>query len=190
MTKGKKQLVQPSKFKFERKGKNGIWMSELLPHLTETVDDMCFINSMNTTSINHDPGKTLFCTGEEMPGKPSMGAWLSYGLGSMNKNLPDFVVMPSAFWSGKVNVQGLYNRLWGPGFLPSAHQGTSLQATGDPVLFLSNPKGISKDVRRRMLDAVGKMNRKSIRTKLVILKLKQQFLNRSWLSECKPLSRN
>ncbi|MCH2209199.1 MAG: DUF1501 domain-containing protein [Lentisphaerales bacterium] len=160
MTKGKEQLVQPSKFKFERKGKNGIWMSELLPHLTETVDDMCFINSMNTTSINHDPGKTLFCTGEEMPGKPSMGAWLSYGLGSMNKDLPDFVVMPSAFWSGKVNVQGLYSRLWGPGFLPSAHQGTALQATGDPVLFLSNPKGISKDVRRRMLDAVGKLNQK------------------------------
>ncbi|MCM8532722.1 MAG: DUF1501 domain-containing protein [Lentisphaeraceae bacterium] len=160
MTKGKQQLVQPSKFKFAQKGKSGVWMSELLPHLTETVDDMCFINSMNTTSINHDPGKTLFCTGEEIPGKPSMGAWLSYGLGSMNKNLPDFVVMPSAYWSGKVNVQGLYSRLWGPGFLPSSHQGTSLQATGDPVLFLSNPDGVSSSVRRKMLDAVGALNNK------------------------------
>lgn len=161
MTKGKKQLIQPSRFKFSRKGKNGVWMSELLPHLSGTVDDMCFINSMNTKSINHDPGKTLFCTGDEMPGKPSMGSWLSYGLGSMNKNLPDFMVMPSAFWTGgKGNVQALYSRLWGNGFLPSKHQGTSLQAAGDPVLFLSNPDGVTKDIRRSMLDAVGKMNRK------------------------------
>ncbi|NQZ60329.1 MAG: DUF1501 domain-containing protein, partial [Lentisphaeraceae bacterium] len=102
-----------------------------------------------------------FCTGDEMPGKPSMGAWLSYGLGSMNKNLPDYVVMPSAFWTGgKGNVQALYSRLWGNGYLPSKHQGTALQAAGDPVLFLSNPDGVTKGIRRDMLDTLGKMNQK------------------------------
>ena len=87
-----------------------------------------------------------------------MGSWLSYGLGSLNSDLPDFVVVPSAFWSGRVNVQALYARLWGSGFLPSRHQGTSFQTTGDPVLFLSNPKGVDADVRRRMLDTLGKLN--------------------------------
>ena len=160
MTKGKAQLVTPSKFKFARQGESGIWMSELLPHLSQHVDDLCFIKSMNTNAINHDPGKTSFCTGSEIPGKPSMGAWLSYGLGSMNKDLPDFVVLPSAKWSGKVNVQALYSRLWGSGFLPSKHQGTSFQSVGDPVLFLSNPAGVSAKVRRRMLDSLGQLNQK------------------------------
>ncbi len=135
-------------------------MSELLPHLSKQVDDPCFIHSMNTNAINHDPGKTSFCTGSEIPGKPSMGAWLSYGLGTMNKDLPDYGVMPSATWSGKVNVQGLYSRLWGSGFLPSKHQGTSFQSVGDPVLFLSNPKGVDPAVRRRMLDSLGELNQK------------------------------
>lgn len=160
MTKGKDQLIAPSKFKFSQYGENGIWMSELLPHLAGQVDKLCLIRSMNTNAINHDPGKTSFCTGSEIAGKPSMGAWLSYGLGTMNKDLPDFVVLPSATWSGKVNVQGLYSRLWGSGFLPSKHQGTSFQAVGDPVLFLSNPKGVSPDVRRRMLDSLGDLNQK------------------------------
>ena len=160
MTKGKEQLVAPSKFKFAQKGQSGVWMSELLPHLSAHADDLCFVNSMHTNAINHDPGKTSFCTGSEIPGKPSMGAWLSYGLGTMNKDLPDFVVMPSAFWSGRVNVQALYARLWGSGFLPSKHQGTSFQTTGDPVLFLSNPKGVDSDVRRRMLDSLGVLNKK------------------------------
>ena len=160
MTKGKAQLIAPSKFKFNQHGKSGIWLTEKLPHLGKMVDDMTFIYSMNTNAINHDPAKTSFCTGSEIPGKPSMGTWLSYGLGSMNKDLPDFVVMPSAFWSGKVNVQALYSRLWGSGFLPSKHQGVALQAAGDPVLFLSNPNGIDSAVRRRMLNAVGKLNEK------------------------------
>lgn len=160
MTKGKAQLIAPSKFKFKQTGENGIWTSELLPHLSAHTDDICFINSMNTNAINHDPGKTSFCTGSEIPGKPSMGAWLSYGLGTMNKDLPDYVVMPSATWSGKVNVQGLYSRLWGSGFLPSKHQGTSFQAVGDPVLFLSNPAGVDPKVRRRMLDSLGELNQK------------------------------
>lgn len=160
MTKGKEQLIAPSKFNFHQRGKSGIWLTENLPHLGKMVDDMSFIYSMNTNAINHDPGKTSFCTGFEIPGKPSMGAWLSYGLGSMNKDLPDFVVMPSAFWSGKVNVQALYSRLWGSGTLPSKHQGVALQASGDPVLFLSNPNGVDSEVRRRMLNAVGKLNEK------------------------------
>lgn len=160
MTKGKAQLIAPSKFKFNQHGKSGIWLTESLPYLGKMVDDMSFIYSMNTNAINHDPAKTSFCTGSEIPGKPSMGTWLSYGLGSMNKDLPDFVVMPSAFWSGKPNVQALYSRLWGSGFLPSKHQGVALQAAGDPVLFLSNPNGIDSAVRRRMLNAVGKLNEK------------------------------
>jgi hypothetical protein len=160
MTLGKEQLVVPSKFKFGRQGKSGVWMSELLPHLSTMADDLCLIHSLNTNAINHDPGKTSFCTGTEIPGKASMGAWLSYGLGTLNKDLPDFVVMPSARWSGKVNVQALYARLWGSGFLPSKHQGTSFQTSGDPVLFLSNPKGVDAEVRRRMLDALGEVNHK------------------------------
>ena len=160
MTKGREQLVAPSKFKFSQAGECGIWMSELLPHLASQVDDLCFIRSMNSNAINHDPGKTSFCTGSEIAGKPSMGAWLSYGLGTLNKDLPDFVVLPSAFWSGKVNVQALYSRLWGSGFLPSKHQGTSFQAVGDPVLFLSNPAGIDPVIRRRMLDSLGNLNQK------------------------------
>ena len=141
MTKGKTQLVAPSMFKFHRKGQNGIWMCELLPHLSEVADDLCIINSMHTNAINHDPAKTFFCTGSEIPGKASMGAWLSYGLGSMNRDLPDFIVLTSAYWTGGTrNVQALYSRLWGSGFLPSKYQGVAFQTSGDPVLFLSNPE--------------------------------------------------
>jgi len=162
MTRGKQKLVAPSTFKFARQGRSGVWMCELLPHLSALADDLCLVHSFNTNAINHDPGKTSFCTGSEIPGKPSMGSWLSYGLGSLNKDLPDFVVMPSAFWSGRVNVQALYSRLWGSGFLPSKHQGTSFQTVGDPVLFLSNPKGIDGKVRRRMLDSLAQLNRKHL----------------------------
>ena len=162
MTRGKRQLIAPSTFKFARQGESGIWMNELLPHLSSVADELCLVHSFNTNAINHDPGKTSFCTGSETPGKPSIGAWLSYGLGSLNRDLPDFVVIPSAFWRGKVNVQALYARLWGSGFLPSKYQGTSFQTTGDPVLFLSNPKGVNAEVRRRMLDSLGKLNRKHL----------------------------
>ena len=135
-------------------------MSELLPGISAHADKLCLVHSFHTDAINHDPGKTSFCTGSEIPGKPSMGAWLSYGLGSMNRDLPDFVVIPSAFWSGKVNVQALYARLWGSGFLPSKYQGTCFQTTGDPVLFLSNPQGVDGKVRRRMLDSLDELNQK------------------------------
>ena len=159
MTKGLEQRVAPSMFKFHRAGESGLWMSELLPHLSTVADDLCIIKSTNTDSINHDPGKTLFCTGSEIPGKASLGSWLSYGLGSLNRNLPDFVVLPSAFWTGdQANIQALYSRLWGSGFLPSKHQGVSFQTSGDPVLFLSNPSGVSRASRHRMLDLVTELN--------------------------------
>jgi hypothetical protein len=163
MTKGKTQLVAPSMFEFHRQGQSGIWMCELFPHLSKMADDLCIINSMNTNAINHDPAKTFICTGSEIPGKASMGAWLSYGLGSMNRDLPDFIVLTSAFWTGGTrNVQALYSRLWGSGFLPSKHQGAAFQTSGDPVLFLSNPNGVDSHVRRRMLDALGQLNRKHL----------------------------
>ena len=160
MTRGKKQVVCASVFKFARHGKSGLHMCELLPHLSKMADDLCLIKSTYTHAINHDPAKTYFCTGAEMPGKASMGSWLSYGLGSMNKDLPNFIVLTSAFWSGRVNVQALYSRLWGSGFLPSKHQGVAFQTVGDPVLFLSNPPGVNRKARRKMLDFVAKMNRK------------------------------
>jgi len=161
MTKGKTQLVAPSMFKFHHQGENGIWMCELLPHLSKVADDLCIIKSLHTNAINHDPAKTFICTGSEIPGKASMGAWLSYGLGSMNRDLPDFIVLTSAYWTGGTrNVQALYSRLWGSGFLPSIHQGVAFQTSGDPVLFLSNPSGIDRQVRRRMLDTLGQVNRK------------------------------
>jgi len=163
MTRNATHLVQPSIFKFSQQGQSGIWMSELLPHLSTMVDDICFIRSMHTDAINHDPGKTLICTGSEIPGKASLGAWLSYGLGSLNKNLPDFIVLNSAFWSGdSVNVQALYKRLWGTGFLPSKHQGVLFQSSGDPVLFLSNPNGVSRRSRQEMLNVATQLNQKHL----------------------------
>ena len=161
MTRNATHLLQPSRFKFTRQGQSGLHMCELLPHLSSVVDDICLIKSMYTDAINHDPGKTLICTGTQIPGKPSLGAWLNYGLGSLNDDLPGFIVLNSAFWSGdKQNVQALYSRLWGTGFLPSRHQGVAFQSSGDPVLFLSNPNGVSRDSRHQMLDLVTKLNRK------------------------------
>jgi hypothetical protein len=158
MTRGQKQVICASIFKFARQGESGLYMSELLPHLSTLADDICLIKSTYTEAINHDPAKTFFCTGAEMPGRPSMGSWLSYGLGSLNKDLPEFIVLTSAFWSGKVNVQALYSRLWGTGPLPSRHQGVAFQTVGDPVLFLSNPPGVDRKTRRRMLDFVTQVN--------------------------------
>lgn len=161
MTDGKEKLIQPSIFKFTQQGNCGRYMSELLPHLSTVVDELCFIKSMRTEAINHDEGKTQFCTGSQVQGKPSLGAWLSYGLGSLNKNLPDFIVLNSAFWSGdQQNVQALYSRLWGTGFLPSKYQGVAFQSAGDPVLFLSNPTGVSRTSRSKMLDLVTQLNHK------------------------------
>ncbi len=161
MTRHAAHLIQPSMFTFRPQGQSRLFMSELLPHLSGVADDLCLIKSMHTDAINHDPGKTLICTGSQIPGKPSLGAWLSYGLGSLNRDLPDFIVLNSAFWSGdQANVQALYSRLWGTGFLPSRHQGVAFQSSGDPVLFLSNPQGVSRSNRHRMLDLVTELNEK------------------------------
>ena len=162
MTSGQDRFpIAPSIYKFEKhdNGADGAWLSELLPHTATMVKDLAIIKTLHTDAINHDPAITYICTGNERPGKPSLGAWLSYGLGSENENLPAFVVL-NATWTGRQQAQALYNRLWGAGFLSSEHQGTLLQSHGDPVLFLSNPSGVSSKARRRMLDALSDLNRK------------------------------
>ncbi len=160
MTSGQGRFpVAPSKFKFAQHGKAGTWVSELLPWTAKIADDIALIKTVHTEAINHDPAVTYICTGHQIPGRASLGSWLSYGLGSMNKNLPAFVVM-TATWSSRTDAQAIYNRLWGSGFLPSNHQGVALRAQGDPVLFLPNPDGVDLETRRRMLDALGKLNQK------------------------------
>ncbi|RMH11949.1 MAG: DUF1501 domain-containing protein, partial [Planctomycetota bacterium] len=160
MTSGQSRLpVAPSIFKFHKYPNNqdGLWVSELYPHTASVAKELCVIYSMHTEAINHDPGITFFQTGHQQPGRPSMGAWLSYGLGSENDSLPTFVVLIS---QGFGNMQALYSRLWGSGFLPSEHQGVQFRAAADPVLFLRNPKGMARHDRRRMLDAVAALNSK------------------------------
>ena len=160
MTSGQKSLpVAPSIFEFHRHGKSGTWVSELMPHLGGVVDDLCFIRSMNTEAINHDPAVTFMQTGHQIPGRPSFGAWLSYGLGSDNRNLPAFVVLLSN-GSASRPTDPLHTRLWGSGFLPTNHQGVAFRSSGDPVLYLSNPPGINADGRRRLLDGLATLNRK------------------------------
>ena len=147
----------PSLFKFAQHGESRAWVSELMPHTAKIVDDLCFIKSMHTEAINHDPGITFFQTGAQLAGRPSIGAWLSYGLGTMNSDLPTFVAMVS---KGSAQVgQPLYDRLWGSGFLPSRYQGVKFLSTGDPVLYLSNPPGVDDGTRRRFLDDLEKLNR-------------------------------
>ncbi len=141
-------------FKFAQHGQSGAWVSELMPHTAKMVDELCFIRSMHTEHINHDPAITFFQTGHQLPGRPSMGAWLSYGLGSANENLPGFVVLIS---KDRID-QPLYSRLWGNGFLSSIHQGVQFRAGKDPVLFLKNPDGITAAGRRQMLDRLAELH--------------------------------
>ena len=158
MTSGQKRFpIAPSIFKFDQHGKHGAWVSELLPHTASVIDDLAVIRTINTEAINHDPAITYIQTGSQLPGRPSAGAWLSYGLGSMNQNLPTFVVLHSTV-NGGFGGQALYSRLWGSGFLSTRHQGVSMRSTGDPVLYLSNPAGISPRMRRRMLDNLAQLN--------------------------------
>jgi len=149
--------IAPSIFKFAQHGKSGAWVSELLPYTAQVADELCFIKSMHTEAINHDPAITFFQTGAQPAGRPSMGAWLSYGLGSGNKDLPAFVVMISK--GSGLEGQPLYDRLWGSGFLPSKYQGVKFRSVGDPVLYLSNPPGLGDSTRRRYLDDLAKLNR-------------------------------
>jgi hypothetical protein len=159
MTSGQKSFpVIAPKFKFAQHGKKGTWLSELLPHTGRVIDNLCLIRSMHTDAINHDPAITFIQTGSQQPGRPSFGSWLSYGLGSVADNLPAFVVMIS-HGSGSDANQGLLDRLWGSGFLPSSHQGVKLRSGRDPVLYLSDPPGIDRDLRRQMLDGLGELNR-------------------------------
>src|SRR5437868_3599149 len=145
-------------FKFAKHGQSGTWISELLPHTAGIVDDIAVVKSLNTEPINHDPAITFIQTGSQQPGRPSLGAWLSYGIGSENKSLPAFVVMISQ-GSGNKTDQPIFSRLWGSGFLPTQHQGVRFRSGGDPVLYLSNPPGVDAAARRRMLDAAGELNR-------------------------------
>ena len=161
MTSGQARFpIAPSIFKFQRHGQSGAEVSELLPHLSKVVDDLAIIRSVNTDAINHDPAITYIQTGSQIPGKASLGAWLSYGLGTMNRDLPSYVVLNS-IWSAKRDAQALFSRLWGAGFLPSAHQGVRFRSQGDPALYLSNPPGVDRDTRRLMLDGLGALNRRS-----------------------------
>ena len=158
MTSGQERFpIAPSRFRFRQHGQSGAWVSELLPHTASVVDRLCLVKSMHTEAINHDPAITFIQTGHEQPGRPSLGAWASYGLGSLNADLPTFVVLHST-WSAKRDAQALFSRLWGTGFLPSRHQGVSLRAQGDPVLYLGDPPGLDRESRRTQLDALAALN--------------------------------
>jgi hypothetical protein len=160
MTSGQARFpIAPSKYKFRQYGKAGAWVSELLPWTAKIVDDLAIIKTVHTEAINHDPAVTYICTGHQLPGRASLGAWLSYGLGTLNHNLPAFIVM-TASWTGRKEAQAIYNRLWGSGFLPSKYQGVALRSVGDPVLFLSNPPGVDAATRRQMLDSLARLNQK------------------------------
>ena len=158
MTSGQARFpIAPSMFKFKQHGKCGMWVTDLLPHTAKMVDDMCFIRSMNTEAINHEPAITYMQTGNQVTGKPCLGAWMSYGLGSLNQNLPSFVVMV-AVPSNQEQVQAISARLWQSGYLPGEHAGVSFRAKGDPILYINNPPGVSPETRRATLDGLRKLN--------------------------------
>lgn len=153
--------IAPARFKFSQHGQSGTWFSELLPWHGKMADDLCVIKSMHTDAINHEPANQLICTGSMVNGKASIGSWLSYGLGAMNKDLPAFVVLHAKHTSPHSDVQAISSRLWGAGTLPGKFAGVSLRSLGDPVLFLKDSPGIPPEMRRSMLDGLGKLNQKS-----------------------------
>ncbi|MGZ3766678.1 MAG: DUF1501 domain-containing protein, partial [Mucilaginibacter sp.] len=142
-------------YDFKQYGKSGAWVSDLFPHIGKIADDICIIRSMYTEAINHDPALTFFQTGAQQGNRPSMGSWVSYGLGSENKNLPAFTVLLS---KGKGNGQGVYSKLWSNGFLDSIHQGVQFSSSEDPVLYLNDPDGLDRRERRKMLDKLAELN--------------------------------
>ena len=159
MTSGQKAfLVARSKWSFKRYGQSGAWLSELLPHTASIADDLCFVKSMHTEAINHDPGVTFFQTGNQQPGRPSMGAWMSYGLGSENENLPTFCVLISN-GTGRSDSQPVYTKLWSSGFLPGIHQGVQFRGGKTPVLYLNSQPGETIESRRRMNTRMEALNR-------------------------------
>jgi hypothetical protein len=157
-TSGQARLpIAPSVYNFSQHGRSGMWISELLPYTAKIADEICLIRSMHTEAINHDPAMTLLQTGHQIGGRPSLGSWVSYGLGSMNENLPTFVALVSRP-SGKTNAQPLHERMWGSGFLPAKYQGVRFTPGKDPVLYLTNPAGITTARRRAMLDELSELN--------------------------------
>lgn len=160
MTSGQAKFpIAPSIFKFNKFGNSGMELSELIPSISSVADELCLIRTMHTEAINHDPAITFCQTGSQLAGKPSIGSWVSYGLGSENKELPAYVVLTS-FGSGRPDDQPLYDRLWSAGFLPSKHQGVKFRNKGDAVLYLSNPSGMDRDARRGSLDRIAELNKK------------------------------
>ncbi|MDB6139128.1 MAG: hypothetical protein JWO94_2200 [Verrucomicrobiaceae bacterium] len=158
MTSGQARLpVAPSMFAFQQYGQCGRWASELIPHTATVVDELAVVRSVWTTAINHDPACTFVMTGSEVPGKASLGSWLSYGLGSVSNDLPAFVVLTPR-WTAGAAAQALFTRMWSSGFLPTTHAGVALRSSGDPVLFIQNPPGVERSDRRIMLDALGQLN--------------------------------
>ena len=158
MTAGQKELpVAKNVWGFKQYGKSGTWLSEQLSHIGSIADDICVVKTVHTEAINHDPAITFFMTGNQQPGRPSIGAWVSYGIGSANDNLPAFVVLLSR--NTYPQAQPVYARLWGSGFLPANHQGVKFRSSGDPVLYLNDPAGSSLEARRRLLDSLGTLNR-------------------------------
>ena len=160
MTSGQARFpVAPSIFKFARHGQCGRWVSELLPHTAKKVDELALVRSVHTNAINHDPACTFVMTGSEVPGKPSLGSWLAYGLGSESNDLPAFVVLTPT-WSSGPGAQALFTRMWSSGFLAGKYSGVALRHIGDPVLYVKNPPGVSANSRRAMLDTLGELNRR------------------------------
>jgi len=160
MTSGQESFpLVGSNYKFQQYGESRAWVSDLMPYTAKIVDELCFIKSMHTEAINHDPAITFFQTGSQQTGRPSIGSWMSYGLGSLNENLPTFTVLLSR-GTGRPLSQPLYSRLWGNGFLSSLHQGVQFRAGKDPVLYLKNPEGVSREERRKMLDYISELNYK------------------------------
>jgi hypothetical protein len=156
MTASQRQLIMPAKTRFRRCGDSGATIGEWLPHHERIADDVCFIKSMVTDQINHAPAMTKFLTGHQLPGRPSLGCWASYGLGSLNQNLPDYLVLISRM--KRPSDQPLYDHYWGSGFLPSRYQGVKLRNSKDPVLYLRDPDGLPRDIRRGMLDGIRDLN--------------------------------
>ncbi len=158
MTSGQARFpIAPSMYKFERCGQSGMWVSNLLPYMRKMVDDITFVRSMHTEAINHEPAITLMQTGNQVTGRPCLGAWASYGLGALNQNLPTFVVMVARSTNVE-QVQAISARLWSSGFLPGQHAGVSFRTAGDPILFINDPPGVSRDVRRTTLNAINELN--------------------------------
>lgn len=159
MTSGQSRFpIAPSVFKFAQHGKGGAWISELLPYTAKMADDIAIIRSMHTEAINHEPAITFIQTGNMIAGRPCIGSWISYGLGSMNQDLPTFVVLNARHTHPKANVQAISARLWSSGFLSGQYSGVALRSSGDPVLYIKNPDGVPTSVRRRMLDSLGELN--------------------------------